>query len=198
MISTYNELKSAIGAWLHRDNLAPYIEDFITVGESRIGREVRSRLQQQRSTATASTYINLPTDFLQMRALWLTNAGVLTKLQYVTPDALFSLYPSTDTGIPLHFTIIGDEVRFGPIPSSGFTVELWYFKKLAALSSAVNSLFTSNPDLYLYAALCAATPFLKNDARIPVWEMQYGMVRDQLNRSEEAGIRTSDMQVVVA
>jgi hypothetical protein len=77
-------------------------------------------------------------------------------------------------------------------------VEIWYFKKLAALSTAVNSLFTSHPDLYLYASLCAATPFLKNDNRIPIWEMQYGMVKDQLNRSEEAGVRTSDMQVVVA
>jgi hypothetical protein len=97
--------------------------------------------------------------------------------------------------VPNFYTIFGDEVRFGPLPDSAYTVELWYYKKLAALSGAVNSLFTSNPDLYLYGTLAAATPFLKNDARVGLWEAQYASVRDQLNRSEEAGIRSSDMQM---
>lgn len=197
-LSTYNDLKSAVQSWLHRADLAPYTDDFITVGEARIGREVRSRVQQQRSTSTAASYINLPTDFLELRSLWITNSGLITQLQYLSPDALLGMYRTTDAGIPVHYTIIGDEVRFGPLPSSGYTVELWYFKKLAALSSAVNALFTSNPDLYLYAALCAATPFLNNDARIPTWELQYAMVRDQLNSSEKSGTRAPGMQVVAA
>jgi hypothetical protein len=197
-LNTYAALKTSIGNWLHRDNLSAYTDDFVTIADARIGREVRSRYQQQRSTATIDDYLSLPSDFLAMRSIWLSSGGTIYKLQYLTPDALLLMYPTTTTGTPRHFTIIGDEVRFGPLPSSALTAELWYFKKFSALAVETNDLFLANPDLWLYASLCAATPFLKNDARIAMWEAQYTAVKNQLNQSEDSAVRTSDMQVVAA
>lgn len=187
-ISTYAELQSAISNWLHRSDLSSYTADFISIGEARIAREVKAQIQEQRTASTLSTtsaYINLPTDLLEMRVIWLDESPKV-KLEFLSPDAFFERFTQTDTstGKPVAFTIIGDEIRFGPYPDSAYAIELWYFKKLTALSSSTNTLFTSNPDLYLYASLCAAEPFLKNDKRIMVWESLYQKVRDQVNETE--------------
>lgn len=201
-ISTYAELQSAITNWLKRSDLDSYAADFITLGEARIFREVRARVMEQRATSSLSTtsaYINVPSDLLELRAVWLTSGGVVRPLQYATPDVLLQKYNNTSaSGEPSFYTIIGDEMRFGPVPDSAYDVELWYYKRLTALSSAVNTLFTSNPDLYLYAALTSAIPFMKDDKRIAIWEQLYGQIRDQVNRTEEGGRRSPGMQMVAA
>lgn len=201
-ISTYAELEDAIENWLKRSDLADYIPDFITLGEARIFREVRARVMEQRTTSTLSTtsaYINVPSDLLELRSVWLTSGSVARPLQYALPDVLLRMYNNTSgSGEPQWYTIVGDEMRFGPVPDSAYSVELWYYKRLTALSSSTNSLFSSNPDLYLYAALTSATPFLKDDKRIAIWEQLYGQIRDQVNKTEEAGRRSPGMQMVAA
>lgn len=197
-IDTYATLQTAVSNWLARSDLSVRIPEFISLGEARIQREVRSRLQEQRVTTDVSTYINVPSDFLELRSIWVTSGSTAFALQYLVPDALFAMYPSTSAGgLPKHYTIFGDEIKFGPVPDSTYTVELWYFKRLEALSSAVNTLFTRNPDLYLYASLTSAIPFLKDDKRIQTWESLYQMIKNQVNGTEEAG-RRATMQVVVA
>ena len=197
-ISTYAELQTAVSNWLDRSDLSSRIPEFIVIGEARIGREVRSRLQEQRVTATTDDYVNVPSDFLEMRSVWLTTSGRIIPLQYVATDALFTMYPTTTSGCPKYFTIFGDEIRFGPLPDSSYTIELWYYKKLEALADESNALFTRNPDLYLYAALCAAVPFLKNDNRIQVWESLYQQVKNQVNENERKGRESTAMQMRVA
>lgn len=191
MISTYSELQTAITNWLKRSDLSSFTADFISIAEARIAREVRAQIQEQRTTASLSTtsaYINLPSDYVEQRALWLSSTSPKVKLEYLVPEAFFERYPDSDADAdePVAYTIIGDEIRFGPVPDSAYTVELWYFKRLTALSTSVNTLFTNNPDLYLYAALCAAEPFMKNDKRIQVWETLYKQIRDQVNDTERA------------
>ena len=197
-ISTYNELTTAITNWVKRSDLSPYLADFVSLGEARIAREVRAQIMEQRTTSVVSTstpYINLPSDYLEHRSLWVS-ANPKRKLEYLPPEAFFERYTTDQTGKPEAFTIIGDEIRFGDSPDSAYTVELWYFKKLAALSSAVNSLFTGNPDLYLYAALAATQPFLKDDKRIEVWEALYKQVRDQVNETERSKRYPTGLRVI--
>jgi hypothetical protein len=82
-----------------------------------------------------------------------------------------------------------------PVTPSG-AVELWYYKKLDALSSALNSLYTANPDLYLYAALAASAPYMQDDKRIPVWERLYMQARDSVNVAHEAGRFPAGMRMI--
>lgn len=199
-LSTYADLKTSLTNWLKRSDLTSYLDDFISIGEARIAREIRAQIQEQRTTTTLLTstpYINLPTDYMEHRVLWISD-NPKVKLEYLAPEAFFERYNTSTTGKPRAFTIIGDEVRFGPSPDSAYTVELWYWKKLTSLSSAVHSLFTNNPDLYLYAALCAATPFLKDDKRIQVWETYFGEVRDMVNATERAKRYPTGMRVIAA
>jgi hypothetical protein len=117
-------------------------------------------------------------------------------LDYVSPDAFFNNFASSNTNVSNKYTIFGDELIF-PVTPTG-DVELWYYKKLAALSSATNTLFTVNPDLYLYAALCASAPYLMADKRIGVWEGLYRQAKDSVNLAHEAGRFPAGMRMVVA
>jgi hypothetical protein len=71
---------------------------------------------------------------------------------------------------PSVFTIEGTNLVFGPSPDASYTAKLQYYRNLPALSSSAHGVFTSNPDIYLYGALTAAEPFLKNDKRVPLWK----------------------------
>lgn len=193
-IATYADLQTAVSNWLHRSDLSSYVPDFITLAESRIGREVRSKYQEERLATTAANYLTLPSDYLEMRALWVT-ASPSYSLEYMDPFVFFQKYDTSESGDPTIYTIIGDTLRFWPSPNSN-AIELWYYKKLTALSSSVNSLFTNHPDLYLYASLAAATPFLKDDKRVALWEGEYKSVRDSVNRNERQGRYGNSLRVV--
>ena len=61
-ISTYAELKTAIANFLARDDLTNEIDDFIDLAESRISRELETRLQDTRTTLTTTAdnaYVSL-------------------------------------------------------------------------------------------------------------------------------------------
>lgn len=184
-ISTYNELLTALENHLDRSDLSSRLPEFVTLGESRIGREVKARQMEQRvSTTPTSGYSNLPSDFVSIRGVRITGSNI-GWLDYMTPDAFFAQFPSGSSWATNKYTIFGDELVFPSTPTGD--IELWYFKKLEALSLSTSSLFTSNPDLYLYAALTTSAPYLKDDKRIAVWEGLYRQVRDSVNVAHEHG-----------
>lgn len=194
-ISTYAELVTACENWLKRGGLDDRIPEFITLGEARIGREVRARQMEARvSTTPTDQYEDLPSDYLSMRAVRIKGSSI-GWLVYVPPDQFFSEFASGTASARKVYTIFGDELIFPATPAGD--IELWYFKKLAALSSAVNALFTSNPDLYLYAAMAAAQPFLKNIPQMPVWEGLYQQTKDSVNNQHKEGRYPSGMAVRV-
>jgi hypothetical protein len=194
-ISTYSELLTAIDNWTKRSDLTARNPEFVVIGEARIGREVKARQMEARvSTTPDDQYVDLPSDYVSMRAVRIKGSEI-GWLHYITPDKFFSEFASSETSSRKVYTIFGDELIFPMTP--GGDVELWYYKKLTALSSSVNSLFVSNPDLYLYAAMAAAQPFMKNLAQMPVWENLYADVRDSINKQMHEGRYTPGMAVSV-
>jgi hypothetical protein len=187
-ITNYGELKTAVANWLNRGDLTDYIPDFIAMGEGYINRDLRVRNMLARVTAQtvgASAYIDLPTDFVEMRNIQL-NVSDKYPLSYMSPEVMDSKYLS-QTGQPKFYTILGDELQFAPIPDSTYTVEIAYFQSFPAQSSDTDSswLHTNAKDLLLYSALIAAEPFLKNDSRIALWQAMYQAGIDQLNRMDK-------------
>ena len=79
----------------------------------------------------------------------------------------------------------GSSFVFGPYPSSDYTIKGIYYKRLTAVATTANALFLANPDLYLFAALTEAAPFLKNDARIPVWESKRDRILMDVNGEDQ-------------
>ncbi len=72
---------------------------------------------------------------------------------------------------------------FVPTPDANYPVEILYYELPALLDEAnqTNWLTEYAPNLLLYATLLEATPYLKNDERIPVWQTMYAQAAQALN-----------------
>ena len=84
------------------------------------------------------------------------------------------------------YTIIGDNYHLGPSPDAVYTIEITYYKKVDALSDAAptNTMLTNNPDVYLYATLLEAAPFLQNHPDIPVWKLAYDEAIQKIQKAD--------------
>ena len=79
----------------------------------------------------------------------------------------------TITGPPLFYAEYDyQHWRFSPCPDAAYPFQVLAYCQPALLDDAVqtNWLTTYAPNLLLYASLLEATPFLKNDERIPTWQ----------------------------
>lgn len=75
---------------------------------------------------------------------------------------------------------------FGPTPEEAYPYEVIYYELPALLSTAnqTNWLTQYAPQMLLYATLLEATPFLKNDERVPVWQGMYTDARNAINQED--------------
>lgn len=194
-LSTYAELKTSVASWLHRDDLADLIPDFIALAEARIARDFRLRVQiatSAISTVAASQTVTLPAGFLEFENLSVSSS-IERQLSYVTPEQLDARFPSgSNTGIPAVYTIIGEQIYFGPTPDAVYTVNAIYYKRFDALANDAdtNWLLTYHPSIYLFAACAEAAPWMLDDARIQVWEQKYAADAKALQSTDDESIRS--------
>ena len=196
-ISTYAELKTAVSNWLDRSDLTDRIPEFITLAEARIGRRLRVRGVEERATTPlvgSQEYYALPSDFLEARNVQI-NTNPVNVLTYRTPQQLDKEYPYSTTGTPACFSIIGSEIQLKPVPGSTDTMEISYFKKLAALSDSntTNWTMTNAPDLLLYGALIEAEAYLVNDPRIQIWKGAFDESMKEWNTQDKKGRHSGSM-----
>jgi hypothetical protein len=144
-----------------------------------------------RATAAIDTeYSAVPADFLETKSIKL-NTNPVTALAFESIDAM-DLMKSTmylSPGKPQYFSIVGGQIRVLPVPDNSYTAELTYYAKLTKLSSTVasNWLLASSPDVYLYGSLMQASPYLKDDARIPVWSSMYTSALEAIQVADDRG-----------
>lgn len=174
-IATYADLQQAIGAWLHRDDLAARIPDFIALAEARIARDVR--MQRQIKTQTLSTQAGVPT--VALPADWLEGVRLTTDsphrvLEHVPGGVLAQAYPAAYSGPMRWFVVEGDTLTIWPTPADVLQIECVYYARIPALDATpTNWLLQQHPGLYLFGALAEAAPFLQDDTRAPLWEGKY-------------------------
>ena len=168
-LTTYAELQAAIIARSQKNNVSELVPDYITIAEAILNRALDTPYQLSRVTTNATAgnaYVSLPDDFLVMKNVQINNSGTYL-LKYMTPDAMDKWYFSTSTSVPEAYTILGDELQLGPIPTSTYQIELAYTAKIPALSdtNTSNWLLALAPDLYLYTALSELFNETYDDAR---------------------------------
>ena len=194
-ISNYTELKTAVANWLDRDDLTDRIPEFIALAEARFNRVLRLRSMEAKYTANtvaAQRNLALPASYIQMRNFQV-NTSPLTTLSYVTPEIYDRLWGGSTGGTPKFYTILANEVSFGPIPGSVMEVEMLFYKKFDNLSvtTTTNTLLTDSPDIYLYGAMLEAEPFIMNDERVPLWaaalERAVSDMQEQDNKDRHSG-----------
>jgi hypothetical protein len=194
-ISTYSELQTAVANWLDRDDLSARIPEFISLAEARFNRLLRLRSMESKQTASTvggQRNYNLPASYIQMRNFQL-NTSPITTLSYVTPEIYDRLWGGSTGGIPKFYTIVADEISLGPIPGSVITMEMLFYKRFDNLSASTttNWLLTYAPDIYLYASMLEAEPFIMNDERVPLWatalERAITDMQEQDNKDRHSG-----------
>ena len=200
-ISNYTELKTAVANWLDRDDLTDRIPEFIALAEARFNRVLCLRSMEVKYTAdtvAGQRNLALPASYIQMRNFQV-NTSPLTTLSYVTPEIYDRVWGGSTSGTPKFYTILANEVSFGPIPATIMEVEMLFYKKFDNLASAttsgypdsINWLLTNAPDIYLYGTMLEAEPFIMNDERVPLWAqaLQQGVsdLQEQDNKDRHSG-----------
>lgn len=194
-ITNYTELKASVADWLNREDLTAQIPDFITFAEARLNRTLRTReMLTRRRTVTTDGFIGLPPDYLETYQLQLPANATNTPepLTFIGPDEAARFKATSMTGKTRYYTIIDGAFELIPTPSSSVELTITYYAKVPALSStqATNWLLTKAPDLYLYATLANAAPYLQNDERIPVWSQLASSAFDELTMDSERASRS--------
>ena len=200
-INTYGTLQTAIANWLDRDDLTSRIPEFISLTEAIFNRTLRIRAMEtivSDNTPSGSKEDSLPTGYLQMREIHLETSPIVP-LSYITPEIMYRIRAGSVNGRPNSYTIMGENILFGPTPDSVYAYSMTYYKALDALAdnAPVNWAILNAPDMYLYGTLLQAEPFLMNDERVPLWERGFRQaisdLQEQDNKDRHSG---SEMRVM--
>ena len=181
-ITTYAELQSSIANWLNRDDLTAVIPDFITLAEAQVNRTLRHwRMEKRVETTLDEQYENLPTDFLEMLELSLSDGTYLTLVS--TADMQSKKQASSAAGKSRFYRISSDQIEVYPVPDAASTLSMQYYAKTPDLSDTDTSnwILEYAPDVYIYGALVQAAPYLGDDARIQIWAGLFGSSLEALN-----------------
>jgi hypothetical protein len=91
---------------------------------------------------------------------------------------------ATQTGEPVFYSDYDySHWLIAPTPDQNYPFEILYYELPPLLDDAVQTNWITEyaPQLLLYGTLLEATPFLKNDERIPVWQNMYDRAAAMLN-----------------
>lgn len=156
-LDNYTNFKSAVINFAGDNDIADILDDCIAIAESRMfasSPPLRIR-QMEGSTeltaATTSRFLALPTDYLEVRRLKTVLSGNDQDILYRTPDQLQEV---KGAGRPRFFCVT-DQLEFDRLPDTAYTIDLQYYKRIAALTAAnpTNAVLTNYPEIYLHGVL---------------------------------------------
>ena len=191
-IANYAELQTAIGNYLHRGGLTSQIPDFITLAEAKLNRQLRLRSMEQIATGAVAATVAVPTRFAEVISMRIISGGDTYQIKYAPTSRL-----TGETGGTSSYSLVGDNFYFDEVDTAS-TYTLHYYQKFAALSAGANWLITNAPDVYLYASLMEAAPYIKEDTRIPVWAQLLSSGIDDLKREDRDSRYGNNLRMVAA
>jgi hypothetical protein len=202
---TFTTLKQDVQRYLERGNtlasdpiVFEQIPRLINLAERRIARELKVEgfinvvtgtlsagqsvyAKPDRGRDTVSINIGTGTTGHDRKILF---SRVYEYLRSYWPNAL-----ETDT--PLFYSDYDySHWLLAPTPDAAYPFEILYYELPPLLDESVQTNWITEyaPQLLLYGTLVEATPFLKNDERIPVWQSMYDRAAAMLNGEDLAKI----------
>jgi hypothetical protein len=189
--TNYTDLQASVANYLGRSDLTSVIPDFIRFAETRLARELRTRLMLKSATASMvadDARVALPTDFLEIRNLFM-QGNPRMPVTYLSPSAFTRDARADESGMPVFYTVLAQEFQFAPIPDTAYVLEILYYARPPVLSStnASNVFLANYPDALLYGALIEAEPYLINDARSQTWATLYDRAVKNISDADQGG-----------
>jgi hypothetical protein len=194
-VTTYSELQTAAANWLIRSDLTARIPEFISLAEARLNRVLRMRRAEAEASLTAtpaSRSIALPSTFAEPLNLWILRDGDREALDFREPGLMEA---ESESGEPEYWGIDGTNVVFERPCDQAYGFVLRYLAKFALSdASPTNALLTDAPDVYLFATLAEAGPFLRDPELAGSYETKLSRAIRELNAKEH---RSKAMQPLV-
>jgi hypothetical protein len=189
--TNYTALQASVASYLGRNDLSAVIPDFISFAETRLSRDLRTRLMLKTATAptvAADARVALPTDFLEIRDLFV-QGNPRMPVTYLSPSAFTRDARADESGLPVFYTVLAQEFQFAPQPDTVYTLEILYYAKPPVLSgSNASNVFLANyPDALLYGSLIEAEPYLINDVRSQTWATLYDRAVKNISDADQGG-----------
>jgi hypothetical protein len=184
-ITTYGELQAAAATWLVRADLTARIPEFIALAEARLNRVLRARLAETEAALTAAVgarSIPLPAGFAEPLALWLVQGANRVPLRFIEPSLLAA---TSLQGRPASWSVDGANLAFDRPCDQAYGFVLRMLTKFALSAAApTNALLSDGPDVYLFATLCEAGPFLRDDALAGAYEARLARAIAEFNAKD--------------
>jgi hypothetical protein len=184
-ITTYAELRAAAANWLVRADLTERIPEFIALAEARLNRLLRTRLTEAEVALAAtigSRFAPLPAGFTEPLRLWLERPDGRWELPFMEAVLIGS---SSLRGEPGAWSVDGPSVRFDRPCDQAYAVTLRMLKSFALSDSVpTNALLAEAPDVYLFATLSEAGPFLRDAELAGAYETKLERALAELNGKE--------------
>ena len=183
-LTNYSDLQSVIADTMRRTDLGSQIPDFIRLTEARLTADfaengLTGKLTASENITTDAQNKSLGAGYRGTVAVYL-DADPIIALDYFAPNDFYRRWISVITGQPKGYTIIGDEIWFGPIPDASYTAVHKYTRMPDLASDTTNSIMTNHPNLYLNGALSEGFDFIGNVNRAQVYERRYLQALDSL------------------
>lgn len=171
VITSYATLQTAVADYLARSNLTTFVPNFIQNAENKLYRRLNLRNEETAlSVAISNGVATVPTDFKALKFAYIDGSPV-TPLDWVPIAQLYRDYPVRSSGgTPSVISREVDNFVFGPVPDSGTLKGVYYAKQVPLRTTDGNWYVTDAADVLLYGSLLEATPFIKDDPRLIVWQ----------------------------
>lgn len=202
---TFTSLQSDVRSYLERGASAvtdplvyAQIPSLINFAERRISRDLKIQGFQVAVTATLQSGVAVLAKPDRWRDTISMNIGTgdnnNTRQQLFTRDYeyLRSYWPNeTEVAEPVFYADYNyTNWLLAPTPDQDYPIEILYYELPVLLdeNTQTNWLTQYAPNLLLYATLLEASPFLKNDERIPVWQTMYASAAQALQGEDMSKI----------
>jgi len=182
VVMTYDSLVLDIQQYLERIDAATLtkIPLFIMLCEQKLAADIKflGNLTVNASTMTiGANVIDKPARWRKTVSMNITVAGERQPVLLRKYEYLREYWPNATTTEVPKFYCDYDYTHWlvAPTPALAYDFEVLYYERAQPLdSSNQTNWFTQySPQAMLYGSLLQAMPYLKNDARLPMWKAEY-------------------------
>lgn len=202
-ITTYAELRAAAANWLVRADLTARIPEFIALAEARLNRVMRARLSEADvavTTVPGARKAPLPAGFTEPLRVWIVRTDGRDELPFLEASLIGA---ASLRGEPGAWTVDGADLAFDRPCDQAYALTLRMLKAFALSDAApTNALLSDCPDIYLFATLSEAAPFLRDADLAGAYETKLGRAIAEANakdaRSRAAGKLVTELPALIA
>lgn len=168
-MTTFADLKAAVSDWFVAGNQP---DSIYQLAREDINRDLRVEEMVAYFTGTASANVNVPTDFIAFKSLYV-NRDDRTPIVGVAGFSIDNHYQSS--GLPREYTRVGQVIRLNPVPDSAYDLAGFYYAEEPVFSANTDTSDTLAAHLNVYLAACLRHAFAwdQDAERQGYWEAEY-------------------------